>query len=162
MKVLDLQCTQRHAFEGWFASEQDFQEQKERGLIECPLCADKVILKMLSAPRLNFGAPAPRISEATSPPVPQETEPAAAQEVVVSTSEREMQAAALRVLRRMVANTEDVGERFAEEARRMHYGETDERGIRGRATREETEALIEEGIPVMPVPMSDLVKETLQ
>jgi hypothetical protein len=56
MKVLNLQCTQNHAFEGWFASEDDFQSQLGRGLVECPVCGDPAVVKMLSAPRNNLGA----------------------------------------------------------------------------------------------------------
>ena len=68
----------------------------------------------------------------------------------------------LRALRHVMSNTEDVGERFPEEARRIHYGEVEERGIRGRATREDADALREEGIEVMALPLPDAVKEPLQ
>jgi hypothetical protein len=68
----------------------------------------------------------------------------------------------MRAVREVIAKTEDVGERFADEARKMHYGEAEERGIRGQATREQTEALLDEGIAVMPLPMPAALKETLQ
>lgn len=68
----------------------------------------------------------------------------------------------MRAVREVIAKTEDVGERFAEEARKMHYGEAEERGIRGQATPEQTEALLDEGIAVMPLPMPAALKETLQ
>ncbi|MEZ0308423.1 MAG: DUF1178 family protein [Ramlibacter sp.] len=144
MKVLNLQCSHRHDFEGWFASEDEFQSQLGRGLVECPMCGDTVISKMLSAPRLNLGA----------------TEPA--QQQVMTTPDAEMQAAWLKMVRHVMSNTDDVGERFAEEARRIHYGETEERGIRGQASREETESLIEEGIGVMPLPMPKAFKGPVQ
>ncbi|MBX3658934.1 MAG: DUF1178 family protein [Ramlibacter sp.] len=150
MKVLNLQCTQRHQFEGWFASEDEFQAQLARGLVECPMCGDAGIVKMLSAPRLNLGA-APR--EAAAEP---RREP-----VVSAPAERDLQAAWLRTVREVLARTEDVGDRFAEEARRIHYGEADERGIRGQASREETAALIEEGIGVMPLPLPKALKDPL-
>jgi hypothetical protein len=73
-----------------------------------------------------------------------------------------MQAAWLKMVRHVMANTEDVGEKFAEEARRIHYGESEERGIRGKASQEETEALIEEGISVVPLPVPKALKEPLQ
>ena len=73
-----------------------------------------------------------------------------------------LQAAWLHMVRRVMANTEDVGQRFAEEARRMHYGESEARGIRGQATAEQTEALLDEGIAVMPLPVPDGFKDTLQ
>ena len=145
MKVLDLQCSQAHTFEGWFASEDDFRSQLESGLVECPLCGDAGIVKLLSAPRLNLGA-------AREEPKQQ----------VMSTGDASLQTAWLKMVRHVLANTEDVGERFPEEARRIHYGETDERAIRGQASREETESLAEEGITVMPLPIPKSLKEPLQ
>lgn len=150
MKVLNLQCAHGHAFEGWFGSEGDFQAQLARGLVTCPLCGDVAVTKMLSAPRLNLGASAPAPA------------PAARQAVANVPTAQALQAAWLQAMRQVVANTEDVGERFADEARRMHYGEADERSIRGKASAEETEALIEEGIQVMPLVLPDAVKEPLQ
>ena len=150
MKVLNLQCAHEHSFEGWFGSEEDFQGQLQRGLVECPMCGDSTITKMLSAPRLNLGASAP-----------QETAQVSKQEVVAA-PDATMQAAWMKMVRQVMANTEDVGEKFPEEARRMHYGETEERGIRGQATAAETEALIEEGIGVLPLPMPKALKGTLQ
>jgi hypothetical protein len=73
-----------------------------------------------------------------------------------------VQAAWMKMVRHVMANTEDVGNRFPEEARRMHYGETEERGIRGQASAQETQALIEEGIGVLPLPIPKVLKETLQ
>jgi hypothetical protein len=145
MKVLNLQCSHSHSFEGWFASENEFQSQLERGLVECPLCGDTSVSKMLTAPRLNLGAaqPAPRQEVMTAP-------------------DASLQAEWLKVVRHVMSNTEDVGERFAEEARRIHYGETEERGIRGQASREETEALVDEGIAVLALLMPKALKEPLQ
>lgn len=145
MKVLDLRCSHSHSFEGWFASEDNFREQLAGGLVECPLCGDTAVNKMLSAPRLNLGACGPE-----------------SQQDVASLPEPSLQAAWLKMVRHVMANTDDVGERFAEEARRIHYGETEERGIRGQASREETEALIEEGIGVLPLPIPKAFKEPLQ
>jgi hypothetical protein len=147
MKVLNLQCRHAHAFEGWFASEDDFQDQLARGLVECPVCGDAEVAKMPSAPRLNLGASEPK--------------PAGKQEVVASANP-ELQAAWMQLVKQVMANTEDVGERFAEEARKIHYGETEERGIRGQASREETQALLEEGIGVLPLPLPKGLKGPLQ
>ncbi len=152
MKVFNLQCSAHHLFEGWFASEEDYTSQVERGLLECPLCADKIIQKLPSAPHLNFGAVA-----APRPPVAGEK-----QAMVAGDPAQALQAAYLQLARRIVSETEDVGERFAEEARKIHYGETEERGIRGQASREETEALMEEGIAVMPLPLPEGLKGPLQ
>ena len=152
MKVLNLQCRHAHGFEGWFASEEDFQGQLARGLVECPLCGDAQITKMPSAPRLNLGAsePAPAAAQAT------------AKQEVMSAPNEQLQAAWMQLVRQVMTQTEDVGERFAEEARKIHYGETEERGIRGQASREETQALLEEGISVLPLPIPKGLKGPLQ
>jgi hypothetical protein len=149
MKVLNLQCSHAHGFEGWFGSEDDFQDQLARGLVECPLCGDGQVTKMPSAPRLNLGA---------SEPAPA----AAPRQEVVTAPNAQIQAAWMQLVKQVMANTEDVGERFAEEARKIHYGETEERGIRGQASREETEALLEEGIGVLPLPVPKGLKGPLQ
>ena len=167
MKVLNLQCSHQHSFEGWFASEDDFQSQLSRGMIECPLCADKSIQKLPSAPRLNFGSRARTElppAEAVAPIRPADSTPgvaSAGNELVTSGNPAE-QALFLKALRHVMANTENVGERFADEARRMHYGEAEQRSIRGQASPLETVELMEEGIEVMPLPMLPGLKETLQ
>ncbi|MFN4360137.1 MAG: DUF1178 family protein [Hylemonella sp.] len=152
MKVFNLQCSALHRFEGWFASEEDYVSQVERGLLECPLCADKAVQKLPSAPRINLGA-----SEA--PATPSSGNP---QTLVAGDAAQALQAAWLQMARHIVNQTEDVGSRFAEEARKIHYGESEERGIRGQASREETEALLEEGIAVMPLPLPEGLKGPLQ
>mgnify|MGYP002150418666 CR=1 FL=1 len=136
MKVLDLRCANGHRFEGWFASEEDFLDQNGRALVECPLCADRVIGRMPSAPRLNLSGVREQARQQTAMPQP-----------------ADMQAAWLAGVRRLMASTEDVGARFAEEARRIHYGESPQRGIRGQATPEEREALSEEGIDTVAIPV---------
>jgi len=145
MKVIDLRCHNGHGFEGWFASEDDFLDQNGRQMIACPLCADTVVVRLPSAPRLNLSG-AREVTVAT---------PAAALPV-------DPQAQWMKAVRHVLANTEDVGTRFAAEARRIHYGEAEERGIRGQATPAEREDLREEGIEVMPLPLPDILKEPLQ
>ena len=174
MKVLNLRCSHQHSFEGWFGSEDDFQSQLGRGLIECPLCADKDIQKMPSAPRLNLGGHA--ASEAESA---HHAAPAHAPANPLTTQENSSiqlpqprdaadgmpvaaQAAFLKAVRHVLAHSEDVGQGFADEARRMHYGEVEARSIRGQASARETVDLLEEGIEVMPLPMLPMLKETLQ
>jgi hypothetical protein len=149
MKVLDLQCENGHAFEGWFASEDDFLQQNQRAMVLCPLCASASVTKKLSAPRLNLGA-------GRAP------ETAQAQAVAESDPAQALAHAWVQMARRLIANTEDVGERFASEARKMHYGETEERAIRGKATPQETHALLEEGIEVLPLPLPESLKTPLQ
>lgn len=149
MKVLDLQCAQQHIFEGWFASENDFQDQLGRGLVACPVCGSVSISKMLSAPRLNLGGgidPAIVSHEVAAP----------------AGAELSLQSAWIALAQRIVANTEDVGERFVEEARKIHYGEAKERNIRGRASAADTQSLIEEGITVLPLALPEFLKGSLQ
>lgn len=156
MKVFDLQCEQQHVFEGWFGSEADYVSQLERGLLTCPLCGSGKVSKMLSAPRLNLGAVSP--AEAS----PRDTEGSSVAAVAPGEAEKALQAVWLQAARQIMANTEDVGARFAEEARKMHYGETEERGIRGQASRKETEALQAEGIGVLPLALPEALKGPLQ
>jgi hypothetical protein len=145
MKVFNLRCESDHSFEGWFASAEVFDGQLSSGKVQCPLCGSTTISKALSAPRLNLGA-----------------EPPAQKQVTAMPTTEQMQAMFLKMAREIVANTEDVGERFAEEARRIHYQETPERGIRGVTSRQEADALEEEGIKVMAVPFAGLLKEPVQ
>ena len=149
MKVLNLHCGQGHLFEGWFAGEDDFQAQLGQGLLECPMCGTHEVRKALSAPRLNLGARAP------ASPLSNQAAPASAPGAA-------LQAAWLSAARRIMAESEDVGARFAEEARRMHYGEASQRAIRGQASLEETAQLLDEGIPVVPLPLPAATKGTLQ
>jgi hypothetical protein len=150
MKVLNLSCAHEHRFEGWFASDVEFVSQCERGLVECPICADKRITRLPSAPRLN-------VSGAREPQPSASSAGEGAQQIQMTA-----QTAWLRAVQHVISHTDDVGDRFAEEARRIHYGEVDERAIRGRATRVEAEALRDEGIEVMALPMPAAVKGPVQ
>lgn len=142
------------------------------GLVECPMCADKAIVKMLSAPRLNFGGhrePIPPAQFTDKPSALSEiqTQPGtplapAAKASDIAGSSLEHQAAFLKALRHVIAHTEDVGDRFADQARAMHYGDAEPRSIRGQATPREATELIEEGIDVMSLQMPAALKETLQ
>lgn len=152
MKVLDLQCAHEHRFEGWFASEDDFRDQLARGLVQCPACGDAAIVKRLSAPRLNFGSA--RESAAVTP-----SQPAAP---TGGAAELSLQQAWLTMARHLVAHSDDVGRRFTEEARRMHYGEIEQRAIRGEATVDEALEMIDEGIELLPLPAAMVRKEPLQ
>jgi len=148
MKVIDLRCNNGHGFEGWFGSEDEFLDQNGRQTIGCPLCADTVIMRLPSAPRLNLsGAREPAVAPPAEAPQP---------------AALALQSQWLKAMRHMLAQTEDVGERFADEARRIHYGEAAERGIRGLASAAERAALLEEGIEVMPLPLPAVLKEPLQ
>jgi len=146
MIVFDLHCKDGHRFEGWFASAKDFASQRKRGLLSCPSCGDSTIERGLSAPRLNLGAVEPK-----QPPAP----------VVQKTPEMEgkdpfaiAQMLYSRMLDEILTKSEDVGTKFPEEARKIFYSETPSRAIRGQASQEEHDAMVEEGIPVarLPVP----------
>jgi hypothetical protein len=146
MKVLNLRCAHDHRFEGWFASDDDFVSQGERGLVTCPICDDKTISRLPSAPRLH-------VSKQRA-----EAAPRAGADVAQSRAQSQW----LRAVREMIRTTEDVGDRFPEEARRIHYGETQERGIRGHASREDADALREEGIEIVSVAIPETLKGPLQ
>ncbi|MCY7316509.1 MAG: DUF1178 family protein [Rubrivivax sp.] len=165
MKVLDLRCSNGHGFEGWFASDEAYQDQNGSGLLECPLCADRTITRLLSAPRLNLlgtrdQPPPPSRADAAS--VSAASGNAARTTAVAKPHPADLQAAWLEAVRQVVARTEDVGEAFPEAARRIHYGEEPARGIRGRATPAEREALHDEGIETMSMPMPAAIKGPVQ
>ena len=141
LKVFDLECDHSHIFEGWFGSHEDYDAQQARGLVTCPVCGSATITKRLSAPRLNVAHLHAPAAQPLVPPGASDAERMAA-----------LQAAVMRQVRALVRSTENVGPRFAEEARRIHEGDADDRPIRGTATVEEREALAEDGIEVMAVP----------
>jgi hypothetical protein len=145
MKVLDLRCGHDHRFEGWFDSEDDFLSQDRRGLVTCPVCADDQVTRLPSAPRLN-------VSNLRGEP----------ETAAVPDAQTAMQTQWMRAVRHLMDQTEDVGERFPEEARRIHYGEIEQRGIRGQATREAADALREEGIEVFSLPLPPALKGPIQ
>jgi hypothetical protein len=152
MKVFNLSCDQDHVFEGWFARSEDFDRQVEQGLVQCPICGSAGIRKMLSAPRINRGRTEAAAREAGRPQ--QGAEP--------SQRQLEAQRLWLHMARQLIESTEDVGKRFAEEARRIHYRETPARAIRGEATPREAADLLEEGIEVFAFPMPAALKNPVQ
>ena len=133
MIVFELICAHRHRFEGWFASAEDFEGQKTRGLLACPACGDSSIEKLLTA---KIGKPEPEA-------------PAAAPQAATGSKPRSPQ----EMIDYILLNTENVGKDFPSEARRIHRKEARERSIRGVATGKETQDLLEEGIAVMPLPI---------
>lgn len=145
MIVYDLSCGEGHRFEGWFGSSDDFAKQQMRGLVTCPECGSAEIAKAPMAPavpvkgnrRAEPPAPAPVQAVARGPMPP---------EVAAALSKlAEAQAKALK-------DSRWVGGAFAEQSRAMHYGERTQEAIHGQATPEEAQALIEEGVPVAPLP----------
>ena len=136
MKVFDLTCSAGHRFEGWFASAEQFATQCDAHAVRCPLCDSADVHREPSATRLNLGGEA-------AAPVPTE-------------------AAVVSHLRRLIAKTENVGPRFAEEARRIHYDEVPSRAIRGTATDRERRDLHDEGIETFDLPVPPALTETMQ
>jgi len=145
MKVFNLSCDNEHSFEGWFASAEDFDRQQESKLVECPVCGSHAVRKLLSAPRINRGTLAPQEKQA-----------------VAMSNDATMQKLLLQMAQHIQANSEDVGERFPEEARRIHYDEVPKRSIRGLASQEQAAELVDEGIEVMPIPFGKLLKNPVQ
>lgn len=158
MKVFNLQCVHGHPFEGWFKDLAAYEDQRESGLLECPYCGSREVQKTLSAPRLNLSGaqePAPPVEQASpqKAPVPAVTVPPESAAALV---------AAMKMVREALSSSEDVGARFAEEARAMHSGEAPSRSIHGQTSLETARELAEEGIPVLPLPFANLLKSSLQ
>lgn len=145
MIVFDLHCKDGHRFEGWFGSAREFASQKKRGLLSCPTCGATAIERALSAPRINLGAqgPAkPQQAPVQKTPEMEGKDPFAIAQILYS-----------RMLDEILTKSEDVGTKFPEEARKIYYKESPGRAIRGQATEEEHDAMLEEGIPVARFPL---------
>jgi len=161
MKVYNLSCPLDHRFEGWFASEQDCLTQQDKGMIACPVCDSTKITRMPSAPHIGK-------SSSTELTVSKPQSENLSGGVVALTGsdhshlEAQVQAAFLKGMRELMGRSEDVGNSFADEARKIHYKESPERSIRGQTTFDEAEALREEGIDVLSMPMIPALKNTLQ
>ena len=141
-----LACAQAHEFESWFPSSEAYETQLKHGLVTCPVCNSGKVAKQIMAPSVGRKDP---MAEDTRPVPAPDAQPV----VVLSEKEREMRAM-LKAFREHVAKTaENVGDRFADEARKMHYGEAEGRSIYGAANFDEARALIEEGIEVLPLPL---------
>ncbi|WP_417462146.1 DUF1178 family protein [Kordiimonas sp.] len=143
MIVFDLKCPDSHRFEAWFKSSTAFAEQQRAGLVECPYCGSVEVSKAPMAP--NVGTKGNQRVEAA--PMVQHKDDARLGELA---SEAKKVFAKLKS--HVEKNCDYVGDQFAEEARKIHYGESDERGIYGESTLEETQALLDEGIDVLPLP----------
>jgi hypothetical protein len=161
MKVYNLACPLEHRFEGWFASEEDCLAQQSKGILACPFCDSTEITRMPSAPHIGKSSSAELTVSKT------ESEGLSGGVVALtgndhSQLEAQVQAAFLKGMRELMGRSEDVGDSFADEARKIHYKESPERSIRGQTTLDEAEALREEGIDVLSMPMIPALKNTLQ
>ncbi len=149
MKVFDLVCGRDHHFEGWFGSAEQFAAQNDAHGVRCPLCDSDEVRREPSAPRLNLGSE-PAVAGAK-----------ASAEVMHAPAADEARALFAR-LKKLITETDDVGARFAEEARRIHYAEVPARAIRGTATDDERRELHDEGIETVRLPIPRALTETIQ
>lgn len=140
MIVFDLKCPRTHVFEAWFGSSADYEDQRARKLIACPICGDGDIGKAVMAPRLGSG-----VVEQATMPVAASPDPAPEMKVLL--------AKMAQLQSKMLEKSEWVGKRFADEARSIHLGESEQRSIHGQATPAEAAALADEGVQVMPLPL---------
>lgn len=152
MIVFDLQCRgARHIFEGWFSSSEDFEDQRDKGLLVCPVCGDASVEKAVMAP-----AVAPKGNQRTAVAnAPSAPAPAPTGQVTMTAGDREKAMRLMQALAHaqaeVLANSEWVGQRFADRARAMHYGEEDARPIHGEVEADEARQLIGEGVEVSPL-----------
>ena len=147
MIVFDLLCGEGHRFEGWFGSAEDFARQRDRSLLSCPTCGSAHVERIPSAARVNLGAPEPKPpSQPVKTPEMEGKDPFAIAQMLYS-----------KMLDELLTKSEDVGKEFPSEARKIFYKETPARAIRGQATSEEHDELVDEGIPVarLPVPPTE-------
>jgi hypothetical protein len=144
VKVFDLLCANDHRFEGWFASGADYEQQRSQGYIACPMCGDSQVVKVPAASYVNT-----RVSDRSVKSEPDDAAPPARTQYANFRS-----SILAKVVEYVVKNTEDVGREFPEEARKIHYGESPERKIRGTASAQEVGELREEGIEVVALPVT--------
>jgi hypothetical protein len=130
-----LACEHDHEFEGWFRSSDDFEKQKKRGLIDCPECGSHRIDKTLMAPAVSTSRKREKMA------------------LAMSAEQRRVMGEIKALSEKLRENADYVGEKFAEEARKIHFGETEARGIYGEASPEEAKSLVEDGVPFMPLPV---------
>lgn len=130
-----LHCDKSHDFEGWFRDNADFDTQSKRGLVECPVCASKNVEKSLMAPAVSTG----RKKETMA--------------LAANAEQKRMMAEIKALADKMKENSDYVGDRFAQEARKIHFGEAEARGIYGEANLDDVKSLAEDGVPFLPIPV---------
>lgn len=151
MIVFDLHCEHGHRFEGWFGSSSDYESQLERGLVACPECGTLKVSKAPMAPavpakgntRSDTSVPAPVEQQGEAAPMANREMPAEVKKAIEKLAEAQSKA---------LKNSTNVGEDFVKQSREMHYGERDEAPIHGQASLKEAKALVDEGVPVAPLP----------
>ena len=159
-----LVCAKGHSFESWFQNSAAYDKQAKRGLVECPVCGDSKVEKALMAPKLSGtkkrstpALPAPMVEAAPATAEAAPAAPAASETAspvaMMSPQEREFRAKLKELREHLTKNADDVGRKFPEEARKMHYGEAEHRSIYGEASPQEAKELYEEGIEFHPIPV---------
>jgi len=147
-----LVCERKHNFEIWFNNSADYDKQRKRGLVTCPVCESKKVEKAIMAPAIGRGGR--KRSEPAETPAPTTTEAPSSENVaMMSPQEKEFRAKLKELRDHLVANADNVGKRFPEEARKMHYGEIEHRSIYGEASPQEVKELHDEGIEFHPLPI---------
>ncbi|HEY2248463.1 MAG TPA: DUF1178 family protein [Bradyrhizobium sp.] len=151
-----LRCEREHMFESWFQDSSAYDSQVKRKLVSCPICESVKVEKAIMAPRIvskkgreraePVAAPAPAAAAETPTPAPGATP-------LLMAQERELRAKIKELRDHIVKNADNVGEKFPNEARKMHYGDIEHRPIYGEASPEEAKSLIEEGVEVSPLPV---------
>jgi hypothetical protein len=151
-----LVCEQGHNFESWFQNSSAFDKQVKRGLVTCPHCASAKVEKAIMAPRLS-SSKRRKAPDETQAPAPAVAAPAPASEkspvAIISPAETEFRARLKELREHLTKNADNVGQKFPEEARKMHYGETEHRSIYGEASPKDAKDLAEEGIEFHPLPI---------
>jgi hypothetical protein len=132
---LALRCEHDHAFDGWFRNSEDFEKQKKSGLVSCPSCGSSSVDKALMAPSVSTGRKKEKMA------------------LAMNAAQKKAMAELKALTEKMRENADYVGDKFAEEARKIHFGEADQRGIYGEATAEEAKSLAEDGVEFMPLPV---------
>ena len=149
-----LVCDKKHSFESWFANSEAYDKQAKKKLVTCPICDSAKVEKALMAPRLTAKGNKrktgrPEAMPAIAPAAVPDTTPVA----IASPEEKEFRTKLKELRDHLVKNSDNVGQKFPEEARKMHYGETEHRSIYGEATPEQAKELIEEGVELLPLPV---------
>ena len=149
-----LRCDRDHTFESWFQDSAAYDTQVKRKLVSCPVCESVKVEKAIMAPRIVAKKGRERAEPAPAPASAPATEaPAAPSTPLMMAQERELRAKIKELRDHIVKNADNVGEKFANEARKMHYGEIEHRPIYGEASPEEAKSLIDEGVEVSPLPV---------
>ncbi|WP_442581917.1 DUF1178 family protein [Mesorhizobium sp. ASY16-5R] len=130
-----LHCDHEHEFEAWFRNNDDFDTQKKRGFVECPSCGSKKVEKALMAPSVSTGRKKEKIA------------------LAMGEAQKQAMAQLKALSEKMRESADYVGDKFADEARKIHFGETEARGIYGEATPEEAKGLVDDGVEFMPIPV---------